>query len=458
MKKFNSQSTLLFSSLLASVLLFSNCKKDVEAEFTPSVEAVSKTSSKALVLKSLDLSTAKSDEGYAVLIKRAIPESIKGDDAKDPKASIVRLFENGKELGAAHASHGDIRSIGKGQFSHWGTSLIFSASDNTDPRTNGRSYTYSVGAGSVPVAEEKVPVADLQAKRPSTVIGFANVNGKTTGGEGGQTVIVTTLAELTKAVESTSPLIIKVKGTITGKGSVYVKANKSIIGTNDGTLNGVGLKIFSVSNVIVQNLTIKNVVAGSDDNDCINIKYSDHIWIDHCDLFADRNNGWEYYDGLIDITKKSSYITISWSKLHDTYKAMLLGVSENDKGGIKVTLYNNHFYNLNERVPSMVAGEAHVFNNYFSNVNGYCVGSRIDGIVRTDNNFFSNCSTPIDTYLGGDAAGYISGSNTNYYDKSGANDIRTVEKSWTAPYEYKSALLNAKDVPSVVAAGAGPTL
>lgn len=451
------KSTLLFSSLLASVLLFSNCKKGVEPEFTPTIESVSATSSKSPSLISIDLSGAKSDAGFSVLVKRAIPASIIGDESGNPQASVIRIFEDGKEIGPAHSAHADIRSVGKGRFSHWGTNLYFSASDNTDPRKNGRKYTYAVG-GTSTVKPEQQPVAEPEVKLPGNLLGFANIDGRTTGGLGGQTVTVTTLSELKKALDASVPMIVKVKGTISGSGSLYVKSNKSIIGVNGGTLNGVGLKVFEVSNVIIQNLTIKNVVAGSDDNDCVNIKYSSHVWIDHCDFSADRNRGWEYYDGLIDITKKSTNITISWSKLHDSFKAMLLGVSENDKGKIKVTLYKNYFYNLSERVPSMVAGEAHVFNNYFVNVNGYCIGSRIDGLVRTDNNYFSGCSTPIDTYLGGDAVGYISGANTNYYEKSGSNDIRTKEKSWTAPYEYKSALIPAKDVAAVVTAGAGPIL
>jgi len=445
---------LLTSPLLATILLFSNCKKETESELSPTIETVSATSGATVVQKNLDLSTARSDNGFAVLIKRAIPESVKGDGSSDSQASIVRIFENGKEIGPAHSNHADIRSRGAGRFSHWGTSLYLSASDNTDPRTNGRKYTYAVGGTAT--KPEQLPGSDIAF--PANLIGFANVNGQTTGGRGGQTVTVTTLSDLSKAAGSNAPMIIKVKGNINGSGSVYVKSNKSIIGVDGGTLNGVGLKVFEVSNIIIQNLTIKNVVAGSDDNDCVNIKYSDHVWIDHCDFSADRNRGWDYYDGLIDITKKSTYITISWSKIHDSFKALLLGVSANDKGGIKVTLYNNHFYNLSERVPSLVAGEAHVFNNYFVNVSGYCVGSRIDGIVRTDNNYFSNCPSPIRTNLGGDAAGYVSGSSTNFYEKSGKNDITTSEKSWSAPYEYKSALLSAQNVPAAVTAGAGAIL
>jgi pectate lyase len=45
-------------------------------------------------------------------------------------------------LGLAHSLHADIIAHGKGRFSHWGTSVYFSASDNTDPNQNGRTYRF----------------------------------------------------------------------------------------------------------------------------------------------------------------------------------------------------------------------------------------------------------------------------------------------------------------------------
>ena len=51
-------------------------------------------------------------------------------------------MEDGKPLGPAHAVHEDIRTKGRGAYSHWTADLLyFSASDNGDPRKNGRAYT-----------------------------------------------------------------------------------------------------------------------------------------------------------------------------------------------------------------------------------------------------------------------------------------------------------------------------
>jgi hypothetical protein len=62
----------------------------------------------------------------------------------DPSVRKLRLFEDGKELGPADAIHEEIRTKGMGRFSQWpsagGSTLYFSASDNSDPNTNGRHY------------------------------------------------------------------------------------------------------------------------------------------------------------------------------------------------------------------------------------------------------------------------------------------------------------------------------
>ncbi len=63
--------------------------------------------------------------------------------------SDLSLLEDGKSLGPAHSAHADIRTDGRGRWSHWGARTIyFSTSDNTDPRTNGRQYkVVYTGAG-----------------------------------------------------------------------------------------------------------------------------------------------------------------------------------------------------------------------------------------------------------------------------------------------------------------------
>lgn len=58
----------------------------------------------------------------------------------------------------------------------------------------------------------------------------------TSGGKGGETVIVSTLAALESAVAGNDPRIVVVSGTISGAKKVLVGSNKSIIG-RDGSEN-----------------------------------------------------------------------------------------------------------------------------------------------------------------------------------------------------------------------------
>jgi hypothetical protein len=51
------------------------------------------------------------------------------------------LLENDQPLGPAHSEHDSIGDLGEGRFSIWNDTIYFSASDNTDPRSNGRSYS-----------------------------------------------------------------------------------------------------------------------------------------------------------------------------------------------------------------------------------------------------------------------------------------------------------------------------
>jgi len=70
-----------------------------------------------------------------------LPRRWTSDDAG---TSRLVLLEDGRPLGPAHALHDEVRQLGGGRFSHWAGSLLFSTSDGSDPRRNGRSYTLAI--------------------------------------------------------------------------------------------------------------------------------------------------------------------------------------------------------------------------------------------------------------------------------------------------------------------------
>jgi hypothetical protein len=72
----------------------------------------------------------------------ALPElSTLADSMSEPSRSRLIVLENGAPLGPQHSAHDTIRSAGGGRLAHWNSTLYFSTSNNSDPRTNGRSYT-----------------------------------------------------------------------------------------------------------------------------------------------------------------------------------------------------------------------------------------------------------------------------------------------------------------------------
>jgi len=96
--------------------------------------------------QALDLTGAYKEDGHAFIL--TINAGEQGDSIDNHRASSLQLFENGNPLGPAHSLHRDIRSEGRGRFSHWHSNLYFSSSDNSDPRTNGRVYSYTTNGQS----------------------------------------------------------------------------------------------------------------------------------------------------------------------------------------------------------------------------------------------------------------------------------------------------------------------
>lgn len=120
------------------------------------------------IKKPLPTAQAYSDGGYAWLIlgKFGTP----ADNSKKLNQSLIHIFENNVEISPAHSRHADIRSLGKGRFSHYsnvdgtGESIRLSASDNSNVKTNQKTYSYCIVDPSVqsgPGTTTKVPSVPL---------------------------------------------------------------------------------------------------------------------------------------------------------------------------------------------------------------------------------------------------------------------------------------------------------
>jgi SAM-dependent methyltransferase len=73
----------------------------------------------------------------------AVPDlEYEADTSVAPRRSELMMYEGTRMLGLGHALHNHIADCGKGRFSHWEKDIIFSATDNSNPNTNGRTYFY----------------------------------------------------------------------------------------------------------------------------------------------------------------------------------------------------------------------------------------------------------------------------------------------------------------------------
>ncbi|MBN2443311.1 MAG: hypothetical protein JXJ04_18260 [Spirochaetales bacterium] len=288
--------------------------------------------------------------------------------------------------------------------------------------------------------------------------GFATLNGGTNGGQGGPTVTVNTGTALQDAIKQGGPRIIYVNGTInpgnsSGLSKIDIKdvSNISVIGVGtSGELNGIGIKIWRASNIIIRNLRIHHVDIG--DKDCIGIEGpSDHVWVDHCELYNDLNHDKDYYDGLFDAKAESEYITFSWNKCHDSYKTSLVGSSDSDNWDRKITYHHNIFDNCNSRQPSYRFGTGHIYNSYYLNSIDTGINCRQGAQLRIEQNYFENFKDPIG-YWYSDSTGYWDVRENRFVNCTGSQPT-TSTCTFNPPYSY--TLDPVDQVPSILRQYAG---
>ncbi|ETW78398.1 polysaccharide lyase family 1 protein [Heterobasidion irregulare TC 32-1] len=301
----------------------------------------------------------------------------------------------------------------------------------------------TVSALAAPALEKRASASDV------ATVGYAASAG-TTGGSGGTTTRVSTLAALTSAVSGNAKKIVIIDGTITGDTVVKIGSNTSVLGAAGASLVGVGLRVLSESNVIIRNIKISKVLASA--GDAIGIQASSNVWIDHNDLSSDRDHDKNCYDGLLDITHGCTGITATYNYIHDHWKASLIGHSDSNGSqdtAITVTYALNYFKNLNSRTPSFRFGHGHIFNNYYQ-TNNDGINTRDGAELLVENNVWtSDNKNP----LYSTDEGYAVARGNNF---GGLSNTAPTGTFTTAPYSY--SLISASSVASTVKGSAGATL
>ncbi|KAG6430452.1 hypothetical protein SASPL_108520 [Salvia splendens] len=130
-------------------------------------------------------------------------------------------------------------------------------------------------------------------------------------------------------------------------------------------LTGKGLRLKECEHVIICNLLIQGGVG--DDADAIQIKpNSKHIWIDRCSLS-------DFCDGLIDISRQRTDITISRCHFANHNKTILIGADASHAGDRRFTIVS-----LMGRGRDIRFGKVHLYNNYTRNWAIYAVCTSVE--------------------------------------------------------------------------------
>ena len=338
-------------------------------------------------------------------------------------------------------------------------------------------------AAAIGVTALTLPGAQAAESGPT---GFATQNGGTTGGAGGAVVKATTGTQIHEALcgraSEDTPITIQVEGTInhgntskvsgdscnTADGVIELKqiSNVTLVGVGSGaTFDQVGIHIRESSNIIIQNVTVKNVKKSgsptSNGGDAIGMESGvSNVWADHVTLEASGGES-EGYDGLFDMKGDTKYVTLSYSILRGSGRGGLVGSGDSDLDNGPVTYHHNLYENIDSRLPLLRGATAHIYNNHYVDIHESGINARAGGKAKVDNNYFQDSKDVLGTFYT-DLPGYwqVAGNTFDNVtwsepgeDNNPAGPNPTSTTTVSIPYDY--ALDDAGCVPDVVAATAG---
>ena len=312
----------------------------------------------------------------------------------------------------------------------------------------------------------------------SQLEGYATVSAygtdTVTGGGNASIQVVTTTNEFINAVSGDAPAVVVVSGEIkaitSGGSAVNIGSNTTIVGIDENAKLTGGINISGESNIIVSNLIMKGCLKQSrTPDDVINVENgSYHIWFNHLDI---SDGG----DGNLDIKSGADYITVSWCKFyytdssHDHRLSCLIGSGagdhdDTDYNRLHITYHHNWFADyVAQRMPRVMYGRGHIYNNYYTaEGNDYCIGVDCYGAALIENNYFYKVNNPHQFMYETNQMPCTITARGNEYDQTkgeqangpAPNKLGYVDAMDVMPYSYW--LDEAKDVPEIVTAYAGP--
>ncbi|MFZ5939673.1 MAG: InlB B-repeat-containing protein [Bacteroidota bacterium] len=262
------------------------------------------------------------------------------------------------------------------------------------------------------------------------------------GGSYGPVVEPQTIEELRGYLESDEALSIQLSRHFTGTGEIAVHSNKTLTGTNDSAhIEGITLSVANCRNVIIKNITFSKVIT----YDEMEINGAKNILLHRCEFFTDLDHDKDYYDGLLDIKNASSFITVSWCNFHDHFKSILISSGDDSfqDSVQRITFHHNYFHDCGSRMPSIRFGKAHLFSNYYENIDDG-IHTRLGACVKVEHNYFRNVDGALDQ-----SGGYADMDPAlNIFDNSPYATVPGC--TLPVPYPYTDLVDSARVLPDLI--------
>ncbi len=190
---------------------------------------------------------------------------------------------------------------------------------------------------------------------------------------------------------------------------VKVPSDTTVSGIGaDVTIVKRGLWVDGASNVILRGLSFRGVGAAPDlsvGNDAVTITSSSNVWVNHVDF---DGTGAVDPDGLLDVGRGSTAVTISWNRFTAHDKVMLLGALT-PKGLpalVDITVHHNLFVGTRQRHPMMRQGRFNIYNNVLDSWGtstatngGYGIKAACGAYARLEANIFKPSLNRLAAYL-----------------------------------------------------------
>lgn len=236
-------------------------------------------------------------------------------------------------------------------------------------------------------------------------------------------------------------ILFEKSGTYNLQSPLRIKNNKTIDGRGrDIRIAGMGIQTEASSNLIFENLTFTEpsiTALDSTSRRALSIHNgTNYVWVDHCTF--------EKYPLVqMDVKRNSKHVTISWNRFENAQTGVLFGLEPNLSvdSAQTTTFHHNYFANMSSAGVLARFGSAHIYNNFFMDVDYAGIECTDSARCYIERNIF-NIETPVVIYRLFDETGVPFDSTIgftkmqhNWYSVGG-EDLKGDAQGYKPNYKY----------------------